>query len=82
MNKTEKISYPFAEVVAVMLAAAYEKARGALRAARDALRAYGEARARAAAATGELQYLSDHVLRDIGLHRSQIRAYLRNGLWW
>jgi uncharacterized protein YjiS (DUF1127 family) len=75
MNKTEKISYPFAQVVAVMLAAAYQKAR-------DALRAYGEARARSAAATGELQYLSDHVLRDIGLHRSQIRAYLRNGLWW
>jgi uncharacterized protein YjiS (DUF1127 family) len=76
MNKTERISYPFTQVVAVMLAAAYEKVR-------DALRAYGEARARAAAATGELEHLSDHVLRDIGLHRSQLGAgSRRERSWW
>lgn len=75
MNKTQRISYPFAEVVAVMLAAAYEKARGALR-------AYGEARARAAAATGELEHLSDHVLRDIGLHRSQLDRAARGERSW
>jgi uncharacterized protein YjiS (DUF1127 family) len=74
MQKTEKISYPFVEVLAVMLTAAYEKAR-------DALRAYVEARA--AATTGELQHLSDHVLRDIGLHRSQLDPAARGERpWW
>jgi len=75
MQRTEKFSYPFVEVVAVMLSAAYDKAR-------DALRAYGEARARAAAAAGELQHLSDHVLRDIGLHRSQLRPAARGERPW
>jgi uncharacterized protein YjiS (DUF1127 family) len=69
MNRAKRISYPFTEVVAVMLAAAYEKVR-------DALRDYAKARGRAAAAR-ELERLSDHTLRDIGLHRSQIDALVR-----
>ena len=40
------------------------------------LRVYAEARGRQAAAR-ELQRLSDHTLRDIGLHRSQIEAIVR-----
>ena len=69
MNRAERISYPFVEVLAVMLAAAYETVR-------DAILAYGEERSRAAAAR-QLQHLSDHMLRDIGLRRSQIEAALR-----
>lgn len=74
MNSAERISYPFVEVVAVMLAAAWEKARGAAR-------VYAEARRRGAAAR-ELERLSDHMLRDIGLHRSQIGAALREQRPW
>jgi uncharacterized protein YjiS (DUF1127 family) len=69
MNRAERVSYPFLEVLAVLLAAAYEKVR-------DAVLAYGEERARAAAAS-QLQHLSDHMLRDIGLRRSQIEAVAR-----
>ena len=69
MNRAERISYPFVEVLAVMLAAAYETVR-------DAILAYGEERSRAAAAR-QLQHLSDHMLRDIGLDRSQIDAIVR-----
>jgi uncharacterized protein YjiS (DUF1127 family) len=74
MNNAERISYPLVEVVAVMLAAAWEKARAALR-------LYAEARRRGAAAR-ELERLSDHMLRDIGLHRSQIGAALREQRPW
>jgi uncharacterized protein YjiS (DUF1127 family) len=74
MNGAERISYPFVEVVAVMLAAAWEKAR-------EAARVYAEARRRGAAAR-ELERLSDHMLRDIGLHRSQIGAALREQRPW
>ena len=74
MNRAERISYPFLEVVAVMLAAAWEKAR-------EAARVYAEARRRGAAAR-ELERLSDHVLRDIGLHRSQIRLAVREQRPW
>jgi uncharacterized protein YjiS (DUF1127 family) len=74
MNRAERISYPFAEVVAVMLAAAWEKAR-------EAARAYAEARRHGAAAR-ELERLSDHMLRDIGLHRSQIGLAVREQRPW
>ena len=74
MNRAERISYPFAEVVAVMLAAAWEKAR-------EAARHYAEARRHGAAAR-ELERLSDHVLRDIGLHRSQIGLAVREQRPW
>jgi uncharacterized protein YjiS (DUF1127 family) len=74
MNRAERISYPFAEVVAVMLAAAWEKAR-------EAARVYAEARRRGAAAR-ELERLSDHMLRDIGLHRSQIGLAVRQQRPW
>jgi len=43
---------------------------------RVVLRTYAEERGRRAAAR-ELQRLSDHTLRDIGLHRSQIEAIAR-----
>ena len=74
MNRAERISYPFLEVVAVMLAAAWEKAR-------EAARVYAEARRHGAAAR-ELERLSDHVLRDIGLHRSQIGLAVREQRPW
>jgi len=74
MNRAERVSYPFTEVVAVMLAAAYEKSR-------EVLRAWAEARRRAAAVR-QLERLSDHMLRDIGLHRSQIGAALREQRPW
>jgi uncharacterized protein YjiS (DUF1127 family) len=69
MNRAERISYPFVQALAVMLVAAYEKVR-------DAILVYGEMRSRAAVAR-HLQHLSDHTLRDIGLHRSQIDAIAR-----
>jgi uncharacterized protein YjiS (DUF1127 family) len=74
MNGAERISYPLVEVVAVMLAAAWEKAR-------EAARVYAEARRRGAAAR-ELERLSDHMLRDIGLHRSQIHAAIAEQRPW
>jgi uncharacterized protein YjiS (DUF1127 family) len=74
MNGAERISYPLVEVVAVMLAAAWEKAR-------EAARVYAEARRRGAAAR-ELERLSDHMLRDIGLHRSQIHAAIAEPRPW
>ena len=74
MNKAERISYPFLEVVAVMAAAAWQSMR-------DMAVAYAKARGRRAAAT-ELERLSDHTLRDIGLHRSQIGAALREPRPW
>jgi len=58
--------YSMFEVLSAMASAAAGKVYGALQ-------AYAAARGRAAAAR-ELQRLSDHTLRDIGLHRSQIDA--------
>lgn len=74
MNRAERISYPFVEVVAVMLTAAWEKARAAMR-------LHAEARRRGAAAR-ELERLSDHLLRDIGLHRSEIHAAIAEPRPW
>ena len=74
MNSTERVSYAFVEIPAAMLAAAWEKLR-------TAYVAYAEARARAIAAR-DLGHLSDYVLRDIGLHRSQIGAALREARPW
>jgi uncharacterized protein YjiS (DUF1127 family) len=64
MNRAERISEPFAEALAALLVAAYERVRGAAH-ARE------EARKRAESAR-QLRALSDHLLRDIGLHRSQL----------
>lgn len=47
----------------------------------EVLRARGEAHGRAAAAR-QLQGLSDHLLRDIGLHRSQIERAVRGERLW
>ena len=75
MNSTQRVTYSFAEILAAMLAAAWAKLR-------EAYVAYAERRARATAAR-DLGYLSDHVLRDIGLHRSQIGAAPREDRpWW
>jgi len=57
------------EVLRAMASAAAARVRAILR-------VYAEERARRAAAQ-ELQRLSDHTLRDIGLHRSQIDAIVR-----
>jgi uncharacterized protein YjiS (DUF1127 family) len=63
----ERVSgYSMIEVLWAMASAAAATVYGALQ-------AYGEARGREAAAR-ELRRLSDHTLRDIGLHRSQIDA--------
>ncbi len=48
----------------------------ALASACDAVAAWAQARARAATRR-ELHNLSDHALRDIGLHRSQIDGLFR-----
>jgi len=74
MNTAQRASYTFAEILAAMIAAAWDKAR-------QAARLYAEARRRGAAAR-ELARLSDHVLRDIGLHRSQIGTALREQRPW
>ena len=66
----ERVSgYSMIEVLWAMASAAAAKARAILRAT-------AEERAQRAAAR-ELQRLSDHTLRDIGLHRSQIDAMVR-----
>jgi uncharacterized protein YjiS (DUF1127 family) len=71
----ERVSgYSILEVLWAMASAAAARVYAALRVA-------AEARGRAAAAR-ELERLSDHMLRDIGLQRSQLRAYVRKGLWW
>lgn len=71
MHQAQKLPYPWTEAIAEVFAGAWQGALGAL----DALR---EARARAAAVR-ELQRLSDRTLRDIGLHRSQIRSAVYGG---
>jgi len=71
----ERVSgYSILEVLWAMAAAAAERVLAVLR-------ALGEARGRAGAAR-ELERLSDHMLRDIGLHRSQIGAALREQRPW
>jgi len=66
----ERVSgYSMIEVLWAMVSAAAATAQAILR-------AYAAERARRAAAR-ELQWLSDHTLRDIGLHRSQIDAMVR-----
>jgi uncharacterized protein YjiS (DUF1127 family) len=71
----ERVSgYSILEVLWAMASAAAARVYAALRVA-------AEARGRAAAAR-ELERLSDHMLRDIGLQRSQLRAYVRKGHWW
>lgn len=64
MNRAERISEPFAEALAALLVAGYERMRSA---ARERERAH-----RRAASARQLRALSDHLLRDIGLHRSQL----------
>jgi uncharacterized protein YjiS (DUF1127 family) len=74
MNSTQRATYSFAEVLATMLAAAWETLR-------DAYATYATYRARAVAAR-DLGYLSDHLLRDIGLHRGQVGTALREDRPW
>lgn len=59
------LSYPLVEAIWAMLAAAAGRAW-------QVLLAYSEARGRAAAER-ELEHLSDHLLRDIGLYRGEPR---------
>jgi len=66
MNQAERLSYPWTAALAQRIAASGRRI-GAL------FLDYAEARGRAAAVR-QLQQLSDHTLRDIGLHRSQIRS--------
>ena len=74
MNSTGQATYTFIEILAAMLSAAWD-------AARKLARAFAEARRREAAAHA-LERLSDHTLRDIGLHRSQIGLATREQRPW
>jgi len=65
MNRVERMSYPYGEALAALLAAAWARVR-------SAFRAYVEVRSREAAIR-ELERLSDRTLRDIGIERSDIR---------
>lgn len=65
MNRSERLSYPLGAALADALASAWRRVR-------RGLAAYLELRSKAAAIR-ELERLSDHMLRDIGLHRSGIR---------
>jgi uncharacterized protein YjiS (DUF1127 family) len=64
MNQAQRMSYPWGTALADALAGIYAKSRAAIG-------AYAAARERSAAVEA-LEMLSDHRLRDIGLHRSQI----------
>ena len=75
MNRSERISYTAADAIVAGLAAAWIRVR-------DAFRAYVEVRSRESAIR-ELERLSDHTLRDIGLHRGEIRdAVYRKAMPW
>lgn len=75
MNRVERMSYPYGEALAALLAAAWARAR-------NAFRAYVEARSREAAIR-ELERLSDRTLRDIGIERGDIRdAVYRSEQRW
>lgn len=65
MNRSERLSYPAAEALGDALAAGWVRVRAAFAAC-------VELRSKAAAIR-ELERLSDHMLKDIGLHRSGIR---------
>jgi uncharacterized protein YjiS (DUF1127 family) len=75
MNQSERIAYTAADAIGAGLAGAWTRVR-------DAFRAYVEVRSRESAIR-ELERLSDHTLRDIGLHRGEIRdAVYREATPW
>lgn len=75
MNRVERLSYPYGEALAAVLAAVWARVR-------NAFRAYVETRSREAAIR-ELERLSDRTLRDIGIERSDIRdAVYRSAQRW
>lgn len=74
MNRAQTLSPSFLEALAAALAAAGAKARAWLE-------AYSAARGRAVAAR-QLRHMSDHLLRDIGLHRSDIEDAVRGARSW
>ena len=71
MNQAQRMSYPWTEALAEAFAGAWRRLIVAI----DAI---AEARGRDAAIR-ELERLSDRTLRDIGLHRSQIRSAVYEG---
>lgn len=75
MNRAERLSYPYGEALATLVAGAWARLRGAFR-------AYADIRSREAAIR-ELERLSDRSLRDIGLERHSIRdaVYQREQRW-
>lgn len=75
MNQSERLSYTATDAIGAGLAAAWTRVR-------NAFRAYAEVRSREYAIR-ELERLSDHTLRDIGLHRGEIRdAVYRKAMPW
>jgi uncharacterized protein YjiS (DUF1127 family) len=75
MNRSERLSYTAADAIGAGLASAWDRVR-------NAFRAYVEVRSRESAIR-ELERLSDHTLRDIGLHRGEIRdAVYRQAMPW
>lgn len=71
MNRVETMTYPLPEARARGLAATWSRVRAVLV-------AFAAARARETAVR-DLERLSDRTLRDIGLHRSGIRAAIEAG---
>lgn len=75
MNHSERMTYTAADALGAGLAAAWTRVR-------NAFRDYVEVRSRESAIR-ELERLSDHTLRDIGLHRGGIRdAVNRKAMPW
>ena len=71
MIRAQTLSYPVAEALGDALARAWRRVG-------EAIEVLAEARGRAAAIR-DLERLSDRTLRDIGLHRSQIRSAVIEG---
>jgi uncharacterized protein YjiS (DUF1127 family) len=75
MNRSERLSYTAADAIVAGLAAGWIRVR-------DLFRSYVEVRSRESAIR-ELERLSDHTLRDIGLYRGGIRdAVYRKAMPW
>jgi uncharacterized protein YjiS (DUF1127 family) len=75
MHQSERITYTAADAIGAGLSAAWTRLR-------NAFRSYVEVRSRESAIR-ELERLSDHTLRDIGLQRGELRDVVyRKAMPW